>query len=302
MTDETEAEPTPRAKSALGQFDELFLESDTVVATEPEQSFKDRAIGEVVNPLEQIDSVFKRTGSRIWLGVGGIFLLVVALVVWSFVAQRVVTTNAQVIILPKSGLYPVATLQTGVIGDVLVKEEQSVIAGQTLTTVSIPGIGEFPITAPIDGTVVAVDAAKGQLTGPGTTLFLLAPKGEFVLAIGLVGPAQLSGLQVGQKATIAIPTVNPQRYGRMIGTLVYVGSTPATRSRISSVLGGDAQATAILQQGPAYEIQIQLKTDDTPSGYDWTVGEGPPTPLPLETTGVAFIQTSKKTIASKVFG
>jgi hypothetical protein len=45
-----------------------------------------------------------------------------------------------------------------------------------------------------------------------------------------------------------------------------------------------------------------LKTDETPSGDDWTVGEGPPTPLPLETTGVAFIQTSKKTIASKVFG
>lgn len=301
MTDDTTDEPT-KGRGALGQFDELFLDdaSDTKVEVEP--SFKDRAIGEVVNPLEQIDSVFKRTGSRIWLGVAGIFLLVVALVVWGFVAQRVVTTKAGVVILPKSGLYPVATLQTGVVGDVLVKEDQSVLAGQTLTTLTVPGVGELKITSPIDGTVVAVDAAKGQISGPGSTLFLLAPKGEFTLAIGLVGPSQINGLQVGQKATIAIPTVNPQRFGRLIGTVVFVGGTPATRSRIESVLGGAAQATAVLQQGPAYEVQIQLKTADSPSGYDWTVGDGPPTPLPLETNGVAFIEISSKSIASKVFG
>ena len=65
-------------------------------------SFHERAIGEVTNPLEQINVTFKRTGSRIWLGVAGLALLVVGIVIWGFVAQQVVITSTQIALLPKS--------------------------------------------------------------------------------------------------------------------------------------------------------------------------------------------------------
>jgi multidrug resistance efflux pump len=220
----------------LGQFDELFLEKPDATEEKSEQSFQERAIGNVVNPLEQIDSVFRRTGNRLWLGVAGIALLVAALVAWGFVAQRVVNEKVAVVILPESGLYPVATLQTGVVGDVLVSEDQVVSVGDVLTTLQIPNVGELDVTSPIDGTVVAVDTARGRIAGPGNTLFLLAPKGEPTQLIGFVGPSGLSQMQLRQKVTVVIPTVNPQRYGRMKGSVSYIGSTPTTRSRISSIL------------------------------------------------------------------
>lgn len=301
MNESTE-ERGPRRTGGLGQFDELFLQPSSDTGEVKELTFEERAIGNVVNPLEQIDSVFRRTGHRMWLGVTGILLLVAALVVWGFVADRVVTVKEPIVLLPESGLFPVATLQTGVVGDVFVTEDQVVKVGDLLTTLSIPAVGELEITSPIDGTVVAVDAAKGQIAGPGNTLFLLAPEGETTMAIGLVGPANLASLKVGQEVTIFIPTVNPQRYGRMKGTLTFVGSTPATRSRISAVLGGDAQAVSVLQRGPTYEIRIEPMVGNTASGYSWTVGSGPPTRLPLATNGLALVEIARESIAQKVFG
>lgn len=301
MTDSTDSRGS-RGSGGLGQFDEIFLEAESPKVEAEEVTFAERAIGNVVNPLEQIDSVFRRTGHRMWLGVMGILLLVVALVVWAVVADRVVTVSEQIVLLPESGLFPVATLQTGLVGDVLVVEDQAVSIGDLLTTLSIPAVGELAIRSPINGTVVAVDVSEGQIAGPGNTLFLLAPEGEPTMAIGFAGPANLASLAVGQEVTILIPTVNPQRYGRMEGTLTFVGGTPATRSRISAVLGGDAQAVSVLQRGPTYEIRIEPKLGDTASGYVWTVGSGPPARPPLATNGIALVEISRESLAQKVFG
>jgi len=290
------------ASATRGQNAETTLEPREVQPATEEQTFEQRAIGDVVNPLEQIDSVFKRTGSRLWLGITGIFLLVAALVIWGFVAERVVTTDVAVMMLPKSGLYPVASLETGVIGEVYVELGDSVTAGQKLATISNPAVGEMVVIAPIDGVVVEVDAVSGQVTAPGFSVFLLAPQGEPTLAIGLVSAAQLNGLQQGQRVTIAFPTLNQQSAGRLIGTVQRIGETPVTSTRIAAVLGSGTLAAEVLPQGPVYEIQVALVPAGTPSGYAWTVGEGPPAAPPVTSVGVASIETSRQSIASEIFG
>ena len=299
MTDEVSE--GSRKASGLEQFDELFLE-DSATTEVVEESFEQRAIGDVVNPLEQINSVFKRTSSRIWLGVGGLALLVVGFVIWGFVAQQIVTTQTQVILLPKSGLYPVSVLQTSVVQQISVPEGTEVTVGQTLGTVSVPGAGTTTITAPIAGTVVTVQAATGQILTAGSTFLNLAPKGEETVAIGLISPSAVGSVANNQPVTIAIPTVNPTRYGRLVGTVEYVGSVPIAQGRIIALFGNTATASAILQAGPAYEVRIDLKPASTPSGYTWTVGNGPSQHLPLDSTGVAFIETSHKSLASRAFG
>lgn len=290
------------ASTARGQVDEQALEPKPEQSGAEELTFEQRAIGEVVNPLEHIDSVFKRTGSRLWLGVAGVFLLVAALVTWGFVAQRVVTTDTAVVMLPSSGLYPVASLETGVIGEVFVKVGDSVTAGQKLAIISNPAVGEIEVISPIDGVIVEVDAVRGQVTAPGFSVFLLAPQGEPTLAIGLVSAAQLNGLQEEQRVTIAFPTVNQQTSGRLVGSLNRVGDTPVTSTRIAAVLGSGTLAAEVARQGPVYEVEIELVQSSTPSGYEWTVGEGPPSLPPITSIGVASIETSRQSIASEIFG
>lgn len=301
MTEPSNQSSTSRG-IALSEFNDPASRPNPDEATVEELTFEQRAIGDVVNPLEQIDSVFRRTGSRLWLGVAGIFMLVAALVIWGFVAQRIVTTDTPVMLVPRSGLFPVGILETGVIVDVLVGEGDSVTAGQRLATLANPAVGEIQIVAPITGIVVAVDAVKGQVTGQGNSVFLLAPQGESTVAIGLVGPAQVNGLREGQKVTIAFPTVNQQSGGRLIGTLHHIGVTPVSSTRVAAVLGSGGLAAQVLQQGPVYEVQIELTPATTPSGYAWTVGAGPPIAPPITSIGIASIETSRQSIASQVFG
>ena len=63
-----------------------------------------------------------------------------------------------------------------------------------------------------------------------------------------------------------------------------------------------AEPAEVSRQGPVYEVQITLVPASTPSGYEWTVGEGPPSAPPITSIGVASIETSRQSIASQIFG
>jgi hypothetical protein len=294
--------PTPRrASGGLDQFDELFLPSEPAVP-EKELTFEERAIGEVVNPLEQINSVFKRTASRVWLGVGGLALLVAAFIVWGCVAQQVVTTKAQVELLPTSGLYPVAALAAGVVQEISVSQGATVHQGDKVGVIGVPGAQPVTLTAPVDGTIVSVDAANGQVIAAGATFMQMARTGDPSVAVGLLSPAEVGTAVRGQKVTIALPSINPTRYGRLTGTIDYIGDAPISQGRVIALFGNTPVASSILQGGPAYEVRITLGTDSTPSGYHWTVGKGPDQRLPMLTSGLAFIEVSRRSLASRAFG
>ena len=63
-----------------------------------------------------------------------------------------------------------------------------------------------------------------------------------------------------------------------------------------------ATAAAAVQAGPVYEVRLNLHVAQTPTGFAWTVGRGPSTPLPINSIGVADIVTSHRSLASRAFG
>lgn len=265
-------------------------------------TFQERAIGEATNPLEQINATFKRTSSRIWLGVGGLALLVAALVIWGFVAQQVVTTSTQVALLPSTGLYPVPVLQTAVVHQIDAPLGSTVVAGQRLGVLSVPGSAPIDITAPIAGTVASVQATTGAIIASGSTFLYLAPKGPETVAIGLLTPAAVGTVTPGQGATVAFPTVNQVRYGRIEATVDFVAALPLTAGRAMALFDNPTTAAGVLQAGPVYEVRLDLHEAQTPTGYAWTVGKGLTNPLPINSIGMADIVTSHRSLASRAFG
>ena len=83
-----------QASGARGQIDEQAGGPEGNHPAVEELTFEQRAIGDVVNPLEHIDSVFRRTGSRLRWGVAGVFLLVAALVLIAVLLLAVVALSA----------------------------------------------------------------------------------------------------------------------------------------------------------------------------------------------------------------
>jgi len=289
-----------RRHRGLERFDEQYLDKMPVEEA-PERTFEESAIGDVVNPLEQINSVFKRTASRLWLGVAGLTALVAAVVVWGFVAEQIVTTTAEVVLLPQSGLQPVTVLTNGLVEEVSVVSGQTVGQGEKLGVIAVPGGVPVTVTAPVSGTVVSVDTTSGYPITAGATFVEMAREGELTVAIGLLSPAAVGSVAEGQSVTIAIPTVNETRFGRMVGTVEYVANLPIAQGRVLELVGNAATATAILQSGPAYEIGIRLSRAETSSGFEWTVGDGPERAPELGTNGLAFVEVSRTSLASRAF-
>lgn len=86
---------------------------------------------------------------------------------------------------------------------------------------------------------------------------------------------QVTWIRVGMKVKLYVLSLPPQAYGYIHATVTRVGQYPAA--------GETAQAFAH-QNEPVVEIRVAIVQDsDTPSGYKWSIGDGPDSPLTLGT-------------------
>jgi multidrug efflux pump subunit AcrA (membrane-fusion protein) len=272
------------------------------IASDAPPSFEQRALGEEINPLEEINAAFRQTNSRVWFGVAGMALLVTALVVWGIVAQQIVTTSTQVTLLPASGLYQVPAPQRGVVERIDVAAGSPVVPGERLGAIDTPGGQTTAITSPVAGTVATVHMAVGEVAQPGSAFVGIAPAGSETVAIGLLNAGTVAAVARGQHATVAIPIADQVRYGRIEGTVAFVASLPISAERMAALFGTSVAAATTFQSMPLYEVRIDLLDAPTPSGFKWTVGTGPATRLPVNTVGTASIIVAHRSLASRAFG
>ena len=112
--------------------------------------------------------------------------------------------------------------------------------------------GVWAFAAKIDETV----AAEGELLHRDGELYTVV----YVLA----GDAQ--AIEPGMEAQVTLVTISAQEYGYLTGTVASIDSQPTS----------DALASDIFSHDAAYAITIELALDlETPTGYVWSIGEGP---------------------------
>ncbi len=302
MSDTDETRPR-RSRDALAKFDEAFLPADepaAPVATRPEPTFAERALGGAPNGLDNIDRLFRRAPRRLWLELAAIVLLVVAAVVWAAVADVTVIVRGQALVVPPDGFFIAGEGLSGQIVSVDIDPLDQVAVGQQVAMIAVPGSGEVPVVSPVDGAVVAVDVRLGDLvTGGGVAR--IAPD-EPAAAVGLFGAADLGSLQLGQRVDVTVNGLTPERFGAAIGRVASVGTIPVTAGRLKQLTGDATIAAALGQAGPLYEVVITLDPADTPSGVAWTRGEGPPSPIPLGALALASVTVDRTSLLDKALG
>jgi hypothetical protein len=266
-----------------------------------EASFADRALGAAPSPLDRIDQLFQQTPRRIWWGVVALAVLIALGVVWTTVVQRVVTLQSQAVMLPPDGLFPIADPQTGQIEDVGTRVGATGGAGKTLAVVLGPDKAKQPIPSPIDAKVVVQNVRNNEVVAAGTSLFVLAPAKQKVVAIGLFPAGAVSALKPGESATVAINGVSSDSYGQVRATVHSVGAIPLQSARVAQLTGDPALAGALAQQGPLYEVMFNLKHADTPSGLQWTHGDGPADQIPIGALAAVTVVVDRQALISGVF-
>jgi HlyD family secretion protein len=78
-------------------------------------------------------------------------------------------------------------------------------------------------------------------------------------------------IYVGDQAHVTPTTVQREREGSIVGTVRRVSPFPITQESVINTVGNEEIAKALLQQGGAIEVEVELERDpNSYSGFRWT--------------------------------
>lgn len=214
------------------------------------------------------------------IALAGLVLLVAAVFAWATFGRAPQTVTGFGYIVPDGGFTEVGTTVSGLVESVSVEPGQRVRAGEELVRVVSQDSGSISeyVVSPTDGVVVEVVALPGRVTDPGDPMVYLQPDGTPLIVKAFIAATSSETITPGMSATVS-PADAPRKaqYGVILGTVSAISPTPVTAERISFVVGGNATLVDyFLAAGPVIEVAIEMRQDpSTPSGYAWSIGQGP---------------------------
>ena len=232
------------------------------------------------DPAAAVEARGASVGRPLVVALVGLCLVVVAIFVWAIFGRAPQTVSGFGYVVPDGGYTEVGTKVAGLVESVNVEPGQRVRVGEELVRVDIAD-GDSNIesvVSPVEGTVVEVVALPGRITEPGDPLVYLQPVDAPLIVKGFIPATASSTIDVGMPASVS-PADAPRRaqYGVILGTVTAKSPTPVTAERISFIVGGnESLIDYFLASGPVIEATVEMQLDpSTPSGYAWSIGEGP---------------------------
>lgn len=133
------------------------------------------------------------------------------------------------------------------------------------------------VTAPYGGRVLEITSNPGDLVGAGVPLLTLESVDAAIEAVFYVSAFKGKKIQEGMRVRISPSTVKSEEYGFMIGEVEKVSDFPVTPQGLRRVLRNDKLVDTLTGEGAPLEVVARLLPDpDTPSGFEWSSGDGPP--------------------------
>ena len=144
---------------------------------------------------------------------------------------------------------------------------------------------EGTVTAVRGGTVLDLQVIQGQTVKTGDRLGTIGrssrpPKdvsatGGDLIAVSYFSPADARRLPIGLPVEV-VPLWNQRgRFGGIVGKVRSVLTLPATQEDISTTIGNNQLAEALVKHGPVMRAEIELdRHSSTDDGYRWTLSQG----------------------------
>ncbi|MGH3083074.1 MAG: hypothetical protein ACRDNP_03265 [Gaiellaceae bacterium] len=245
--------------------------------------FRDQALDRIGSP-EELDRLVRVTSPRYWIGLSGLLVVVVTAVLWAFLSTIPTTESGFGFLLPEGGLRPVQAATSGELSSFGIEQNDHVVVGEQLGSLTIASGARVPIRATATGIVTEISGQNGTHVNVGDQLALLQPVGWPNVVYAYLPTVSVSDVEPGARARVRFAGAIGATYGDALGAVQSVARFPTTPQRLRSVLHGAATAAAM--SGPTSEVVIALdQSATTPSGLMWASGQGPPTvPVGLPAT------------------
>ena len=151
------------------------------------------------------------------------------------------------------------------------------------------------ITSPVEGRVLEIKISAGAVLSVGTPVIAIESEGTKLEALIYIPAERGKNVKLGMPVRIEPSTVKREEFGTMVGTVVSISDFPITPQGMAAVLHNDNLVNRFSKEGAAYAATVSLEQDpETPSGYRWAVGQGPPIRLTSGTLTRAEITTRRQ--------
>jgi len=132
------------------------------------------------------------------------------------------------------------------------------------------------VPSPYAGYIREIRSDVGQLVVAGQALVSVEMVDAPLQAVVFV-PTEGKRIQPGMDARVSPVTVRREEYGFLLGTVSFVSPQPATRQGMLRTLGNEILVEQLAGRGAPFLVELQLmRSDETPSGFQWSSGSGPP--------------------------
>ncbi|MCP3906218.1 MAG: NHLP bacteriocin system secretion protein [Planctomycetes bacterium] len=141
---------------------------------------------------------------------------------------------------------------------------------------------ESTVRSPVSGRVVEIRIADQTAISAGDPILLVEPAGTAATeleAVIFVSAATAKGrIKPGDPVALTPSTVKQEEFGFLRGTVTWIAEVPTSKSRMLAVVADHDLVEEFTREiGLPLEMHVALnKSEATPSGYEWSSKDGPP--------------------------
>lgn len=151
---------------------------------------------------------------------------------------------------------------------------------RTLRQLEASRLAERTVLAPVAGRVEELRVVQGQSVAPGTTILTMTRGGAGFEMLAFLPATDAGRVAVGMPAHIRPASVNKAEYGTIRGRVSVVSANPISKAGAMTLFQDEELAARFTSGGETYLTRIELEADlDSPSGFKWWAGDGPPFPI-----------------------
>jgi HlyD family secretion protein len=147
------------------------------------------------------------------------------------------------------------------------------------------------------GRVAEVMSSEGQVLPAGGRLLTIEADDalESLTSISYFSVRDGKRIQPGMRIQVTPDTVARERFGGIVGTVVWVSPTPVTKEGVLSTLGNPDVVQALIPEGAWIEVRAVLEKDPfTFSGYRWSSSRGPQMRISEGLTNAARVTVERR--------
>jgi HlyD family secretion protein len=154
---------------------------------------------------------------------------------------------------------------------------------------------ESNVISSISGKVVEIKVAKGTVVSAGTPVLSLEHGEKQLEGIIYISEADGKKIRPGMKLDVVPSSVRREEHGSMVGTVQSVSEYPASAAGIMTILGNEQLVQRLMKNGAPYTAYVELQSDSSSvSGFKWTSGKGPSTPIVSGTLCAAEVTVERR--------